>query len=280
MSGMGNKYAGFSEAVLEGKDFVTGFMPRPGYKYTRGFRAQRNLYEEAMEKMQRNHPGDPNIPHLLAVAEEARLRNHLGQAGLDQVNLRTDLMEPGSMQKVFRGIEQSQRVFRALQEGVELDTRLKPLFARTLYYLDQGMDPSQAIEKAGNEMVLDQTGYSKENWPTWMNLPVVRRIVMFKKFPIQQTLNFYRAMRQAMAGGEQAKVGAAQVFYMAAALSMLGGAMGLPPWELVRLLMYMANLMGFPCRGTGTSPRLRWSRDWATSLARTQPSLSCMACRV
>jgi len=251
MSGMGNKYAGFSEAVLEGRDFFTGFLRKPGpeWKYARGFREQRNLLEEAMTKMQAAHPDDPNIPHLLAAVEEARLRNHVGVAGLDQINLNTDLMAPGAMQKAFRGIEQSQRVFRAVQEGIELDTRLKPVFARLLYYLDTGMAPQQAIQKAVNEMANDQTGYAKENWPAWMNAPVVRRIVMFKKFPIQQTLNFYRAMRQAMAGGEQAKVGAAQLFYMAAALSLVGGGMGLPPWEMIRLLMYLANLMGAPVPG-------------------------------
>ena len=253
LSGMGNKYAGFSEAVQEGKDFVTGFLPKHALsKYSRGFREQRNIFEESMQKMQAAHPGDPNIPHLLAAAEEARLRNHVGQAGLDQINLNTDLMAPGSMQKVFRGIEQSQRVFRAVQEGIELDTRLKPMFTRLLYYLDQGMDPSQAIQKSVNEMANDQTGYSKENWPAWMNAPVIRRVVMFKKFPIQQTLNFYRAARQAMAGGEQAKVGAAQLFYMAAALSLVGGTMGLPPWEMIRLLMYLANLIGLPVPGNWT----------------------------
>ena len=202
-----------------------------------------------MTKMQAAHPEDWHVPHMVAAAEEARLRNHVGQAGLDQINLNTDLMAPGAMQKAFRSIEQSQRVFRALQEGIELDTRLKPMFTRLLYYLDAGMDPDQAIQKSVNEMANDQTGYSKENWPAWMNAPVIRRIVMFKKFPIQQTLNFYRAARQAMAGGEQAKVGAAQLFYMAAALSLVGGAMGLPPWEMIRLLMYIFNMMGFPVPG-------------------------------
>ncbi|MET0720002.1 MAG: hypothetical protein ABWY64_04070, partial [Tardiphaga sp.] len=243
MSGMGNKWAGFSEALLEGKDFATGFLPRAGYKYPRGFREQRNIFEESMTKMQAAHPDDWHVPHMVAAAEEARLRNHVGQAGLDQINLNTDLMEPGGMQKVFRGIESSQRVFRAVQEGVELDTRLKPMFARLLYYLDSGMDPEQAKQKAINEMVNDQTGYSKENWPAWMNLPIIRRIVMFKKFPIQQTLNFYRAMRGTARGD---MVAASQLFYMSAALTMLGGAYGLPPWELVRLLMYLFNKMGFP----------------------------------
>jgi hypothetical protein len=248
MSGMGNKWAGFSEAIEEGKEFGKGFGSL-GKKYSRGFREQRNLFEEAMQKMQDAHPDDPNIKHLLAAAEEARLRNHVGQAGLDQVNLNTDLMAPGSMQKVFRGIEQSQRVFRAIQEGVELDTRLKPIFARLLYYLDSGMDPQQAIQKAVNEMANDQTGYSKENWPAWMNAPVIRRIVMFKKFPIQQTLNFYRALRRSFVGGEEGKMARSQLFYMSAALSLLGGAMGLPPWEMVRLLMYLFNMMGLPVPG-------------------------------
>ena len=249
MSGMGNKWAGFAEAIAEGKDFATGFLPRKGFKHSRGFREQRNLFQESMDKMQAAHPDDPYIKHLVAAAEEARLRNHVGQAGLDQINLNTDLMEPGGMQKVFRGIEQSQRVFRAVQEGIELDTRLKPIFVRLLYYLDSGMDPELAKQKAINEMANDQTGYAKENWPAWMNAPVIRRIVMFKKFPIQQTLNFYRAMR-GMARGDT--VAASQLFYMAAALSMVGGAAGLPPWELVRMLMYLFNLMGFPVPGNWT----------------------------
>ena len=118
--------------------------------------------------------------------EEARALGFIGQAGLDQPHIKSmQLIGGGLANKVFRGIEQSGRIFRSIQEPIEFHNRALPLVAYVNFYLDKGLSPAEAKKNAINHMVNEQTAYQKEAWPNGLGYAVSKMAIMFKKFGLE-----------------------------------------------------------------------------------------------
>lgn len=249
VSFLGNYHRGVTEALMEGKHFAKGFMPRQDWlKHGRSLPRGHNYMEELYTTMRAN--GVANVEAKIAMLEEARLMNFIGQAGLDQPNLRLDTQKPGLPNKFMRGIEQSARIFRALQEGIEINNRAVPMIAYFNHFMTQpGMTTERASALAINKMVSEQTGYSKENWPGWVSQnKFISSAVMFKKFAANQAINFYDSLMRSIPGIESdpearryARIHLASMTLMLAAV---GGFSGNPLWEPLRMLNYLLSMFG------------------------------------
>lgn len=237
-------WRGVTEGIIEGKEALGGLKPRKNWMEARPVRRAHDFVEDLKGKLRRNNAKYAEVK--IRALEKARLRNRIGQAGLDQPNLRLDLQQKSKTSKFFRSIERSTRIFRALQEGLELVNRAAPICGYVEYYLDKGMSEEQAIELAINNMAKEQTDYSKANWPAWLGNPVFGTMFMFKKFAAQQAISFYGSLRQAFDGSDKADQRAAiiHIATMTVALALIGGFVGNPLWEPMRYLMYLLQGLG------------------------------------
>jgi hypothetical protein len=235
-------WRGLTESMMEGKQFAKGLMPRKNYMEARAVRRPHDYITELKNKL--TAAGAKYAEVKKRALDKAYLRNVIGQAGLDQPNLRMDLQQQGIKNKFYRGLEQSTRVFRALQEGIETVNRAAPICAYVEYYMDKGFAEDQAIELAINNMVMEQTGYSKANWPGWLGGPLAGSVFMFKKFAAQQGYAYYDSLVKSFDPSDKVAQRAAWIHIgtMAVALAAVGGFVGNPLWEPIRYLMYLLGL--------------------------------------
>ena len=177
-------WRGVTEATMEGKQWAEGFKPRQEWgQEGRVMRRSHDYIAELEDRLRAN--GAKYLSVKIKALRLAYMRQAIGQAGLDQPNLRMDLQQKGLKNKFLRGIEQSTRIFRALQEGIETVNRAVPLFAYVEYYMDKGFDEDQAVELAVSNMSKEQVNYAKTNWANFLSHPVAGTIFMFKKFAAQ-----------------------------------------------------------------------------------------------
>jgi len=238
-----NYRQGVSEWAAEVKDLAAGFKPRPGW-LERG-RGVRRPFDYIAELKKRLAASSSKYKDLKAAAlQRAYDRGLIGQAGLEQQNLRLDMMGAGAANKFYRGVEHSMRTFRALQEGIEINNRAAPLMGYVEYYKDIGYTDEQAIELAINNVFGEQVGYQNWNWPAAMGHPLAAPAMLFHKFAFRQALNFWGSFRRAIRPGEGDSRGAAiaHLLTMTAVLAVVGGFSGNPLWEPIRLLMYLFGM--------------------------------------
>ena len=252
---LGNYWEGAAEAVAEGRHFVAGFKPRKGFMGEgRPVRRTPDWITDVKARVRAN-----NAKYAAAkvkALEAARKAGFIGQAGLDQPNVNLSLMAEGkgalgkAAIKAARGIEKSARVFRAMQEGIEINNRAIPLLSYVEYFMDIGVAEDQAVALAMNRMTAEQTGYGKENWPTWMSKNMgVSAALMFKKFAIQQAFNYWDSLMRAgfAEDPEMRRIARFQVANMTMMLALVGGFVGNPLWEPFKYLWtLMTSLFGGP----------------------------------
>jgi hypothetical protein len=250
----GNYARGATEAWAEGKHFVKGFKPRENWM-GRG-RSVRRTFDSVEDNKQRVLAGGGQYAQgVVDMLEELRLRQGIGQAGLDQANLRDIMLEAETTLgaaglKVARGVEQSSRIFRALLDGVETNNRAIPAIAYYEFYRHIGDTHEQAMAKAISNVSKEQVNYSKENWSPWMaKNPLVSAAILFKKFPLQAAQTYWDALLRA--GVERdphlAKVARFQVANMTLMLAVVGGFAGNPVWEPFKYLYaLLSSLIGGP----------------------------------
>ena len=236
---------GFKEGASELGHMLGGFKPRPGWATEgRPFRSIHDYFAEQMAELGRAGVQYPEAKKM--ALQRAYDLGHYGQAGLDQPNLRMNMVNPGLPAKFFRAMEASTRVFRAFAEGIETMNRAAPIFGYVQFYKDKGYSDEQAARLAVNNMVKEQTSYGKHNWPNWMSsIPLVTAAMMFKKFAMEQANIFYTSLaRSVMPGTDWDTRRAALVHLgtMTGVLALFGGLAGNPLWEPIRLLMYLFGL--------------------------------------
>jgi hypothetical protein len=239
------------EAGAEAVHLLKGFKPRKNYMKASG-RPMRRAYDYMQylyDKLDRSGAKYADVKKRALRA--AYDRNAIGQAGLDQPNLRMDLMQHGLKNKAMRGIEHSTRVFRALQEGIETINRAAPLMSYVEHYLAKGMSEEQATELAVNNMLKEQVGYSKANWAPWLAHPYAGSAFMFKKYAFEQGYSFYESLARTVdfSDKEQQRAAIIHVATMSVVLMALGGAVGNPLWEPIKYLLYMLGPL-FGLNGT------------------------------
>lgn len=248
------------DMTVEAGHLAKGFVPRKDFmRRGRPMPKPRSYVEETIERMRAN--GARNLAAKEKLLERARQRNLIGQAGLEQQNIRYDLMGEGVPAKINRFVTQQSNVFRAIQEGIEHTNRAIPMLAYLDYYLDTGVAEEQAIEQAINNMSLEQVGYAKANWPGWVYKWYARPFTLFKQFAMEQAMNYYGAMRRSFAASQapddvvaegpeavrqwqklERRSARIQLAVLTGMLVAIGGFWGVPVWEPIRLLMYLFGL--------------------------------------
>jgi hypothetical protein len=231
---------GLAEALAEGRETLKGYRSRKAFlKHGRPLRKLHDYLPDIKDNLDAIDSKYKDVKKRLL--DLAWKRGHIGQAGLEQANLRLDVMGAGVMPKIYRAVEHHMRIFRAVQEGVEINNRVAPMLGYLEFYLDKGYPEDQAMELAMNNTISEQVGYGRENWPTWMDHPLAGPALLFHKFGIQQALNFWGSMRQLAVGDRGQAI--AHLLTMTLVLAAVGGFSGNPLWEPLRLLGYMLGII-------------------------------------
>jgi hypothetical protein len=242
-------YGDLQSGKLMGKGALEGWREiqgLPDVARTGLFRRPHDFVEDAIDKLRAS--GTRNLDLKIRALRHAHLLGHLGQAGLDQPNLRLRNIEAGVLNKGLKGIESFTRIFRALQEGIETVNRAAPISAYVDILVENGgLSDTEIVNRAVTNMVNEQTSYAKGNWASWMNHPLAEFPMMFKKFALTQAIVFYESLAKSVAPSSSPAERSAAITHLVmvtATLAAIGGLSGNPLWEPARLGLYLLYLFG------------------------------------
>jgi hypothetical protein len=156
------------------------------------------------------------------------------------------------------------RIARQMPQAVEIYNRIVPAVAAARLHLQRNPgDKKGAIAYARQVVESSQGDYSNENASPWIKkFPI---ITQFQKFPqLMAQLMLFQA-DQAFNGAtkKEKMIAIRQLSYLAGMQVAVGGAVGLPMLELVKIPVMLAGLLGV---GEGWEPWESWMEEVVTEV--------------
>ncbi len=155
--------------------------------------------------------------------------------------------QEGGWGKVDKFLSYSERLMRALPEAIEANNRLVTAIATYNLEMASKKNPTheQAMRAARDMVDRTQFQYSMSNAPTWMNHPLARLTLQFKKFAQGQYQMLGEQVGKAIANENKGdrKEALLALTYWAGTTMVFAGALGLPT-EPVKYLLLGLNAAG------------------------------------
>jgi hypothetical protein len=211
--------------------------------------------DSPMALMRANIAKQPDGAFLLEVIDNIEGVSLLdADAGME---MSADLV--GSRGAVGDTLARVTRIFRQMPQVVEIFNRVVPAIAAARLYRSRNpSDKKGAFAYSRNIVEVTQGDYSNENASPWIKkFPIATQ---FQKFPqlMAQMLLFKADQAFNGATREQKMIAIRQLSYLAGMQVAVGGAIGLPMLELVKIPVMLAGLLGV---GEGWEPWERWMEE-------------------
>lgn len=181
-----------------------------------------------------------------------RLIDELEERGLLEGNANFEIgpAVSSSGDKISITLAKLDRAARQLPTSVEVVNRIVTAVAAYDLATSQGNTIPQAIEEAYNTVSMTQGDYRKSNNPRFTGNKFLSFAMQFKKYAIMQTQLIGDLYVRSLKGAskEERIVARKQLANLMATQIMLGGAMGLPGLELIKLAVMLVSVV-FPDLG-------------------------------
>lgn len=161
---------------------------------------------------------------------------------------------------VGTALDRVDRAVRQLPSAVEQINRAVTAIATYRLSTQRGNSHEQAMQEAFETTMMTQFDYSHINSPALFNHPVAKMALQFKKYAVNIGILMYDLMRRSLDGTNPAdrKIAMKQLGRMMAMQTLVGGAMGLPVFGLIKIPIMIAAMLGV---GGGFEDLERWLKD-------------------